>query len=233
MKKILTLIAVVTVSFSLTAQAAIILGDEFADVVDASKTGNTATFDSWDSVNGINAPASSLSFFVGDTTTPVGFHNASDGEIDVNNNMTAGGWDTSILLNLDGSTGSIGLTSLILDMRLTNGSGADNSTGSKSGRMAVELIGSSSGSLGTVDPGNSSYPSVEYVRTLDLTGLPALGTSESYTLVVKARGTGFGHHKSLQALELNGDITAIPEPGTIGLLALACSALLLFRRLTT
>ncbi len=43
-------------------------------------------------------------------------------EIDVNNNMTAGGWDTSIALVLDGATASIDLTTLVLDMRLANGS---------------------------------------------------------------------------------------------------------------
>ena len=50
------------------------------------------------------------------------FHNVSADEIDVNNNMTAGGWDTSIALVLDGATASIDLTTLVLDMRLANGS---------------------------------------------------------------------------------------------------------------
>ena len=237
MKKFLALsIALLTLA-GLTAQAAIILSDDFADVV---KTSSPATFASgWNTVNGITAPASSLTFFnasftpaSSDDGAELGFHNngLNPGMIDVNNNMTAGGWRTSIALVLDGSTGAIDLTSLSLDMRLTNGSGAGQSTSSKSGRMTVELVGSSSGVLGTVDPGNLAYPTVDYPRTLDLSGLHAVGTSEPYTMNISALGTGFGHHKALDALTLEGTVTAIPEPGSLALLASAGLLALLFLR---
>jgi hypothetical protein len=219
------------------SHAAVVLADTFDDVV---KTSSAATFASgWNTVTGINAPASSLSF-VNAAGTPASaddgasltfFNNAlNTGMIDVNNNMTAGGWRTSISLSLDGSTTSIDLTTLSLDIRLTNNSGAGQSTASKSGRMTAELVGSSSGVLGTIDPGNSSYPSSNYNRTLDLSSLPTLGTLETYTLNISALGTGFGHFKALSALELNGDITAIPEPSALTLLGLGACALLLRRR---
>ncbi|QTN31946.1 PEP-CTERM sorting domain-containing protein [Akkermansiaceae bacterium] len=215
-----------------TLPGAIVLADAFADVGDAQKTGNTATFGSWDTVNGIIAPAASLSFFdADDGTTAVGFHSATDGELDVNQNMTAGGWVTSFALVLDGSTSSIDLTSIVFDMRLANGSGGNNTTGSKQGQMAFRLVGSSSGTLGTIDlGGDQGYPSVEYQRTLDLSSLPSLGTSETYTAFISATGSGFGHHKSLQAFVLNGDIAAVPEPSATLLLSLTALGLLRRKR---
>lgn len=212
------------------ANAEIILADDFADVGSAQKIANTASFSSWDTVNGIVAPTPSLSFFVGDTVTPAGFHDVTDGELDVNNNMTADGWDTSIILDLDGLTTSIDLTTLVLDLRLTNGSGNDNSIGSKSGQMIAIFTGSSSGVLGTADlGGNQAYPSVNYQRTLDLTGLPTLDGSETYTLTLQARGTGFGHHKSLQAFQLNGNLTTVPEPTSLAIFLVGLGAASLSR----
>ena len=215
-----------------SANAAVILADEFADVGDAQKVTNTATFGSWNTVTGIVAPATSLSFFDGDGTTPLlSFHEATDGELDVNNNMTAGGWDTSFDLVLDGSTASIDFTNILIAIRLTNGSGGAQTTGSKSGQMLVLLSGSSSGSLGSADlGGNIAYPTPEYTRTVDLSSFPTLDGSETYTITLQARGIGFGHHKSLQAFTLNGDITAVPEPSTTALLGLGGLALILRRR---
>lgn len=213
-KRIVNLFALTAIVLTTaSANADVILADDFADVGDAEKVANTATFGSWNTVNGINAPATSLSFFDGDDgTTPVNFHEVTDGELDVNQNMTAGGWDTSIEFTVSGA--NIDLTSLVLDLRLINGSGGPNSTTSKSGRMIAVLEGSTSGVIGTIDPGNSAYPSVAYQRTLDLSSLPELDTSETYTLTIQARGIDFGHHKSLQSLELNGTIL-VPTPAAL------------------
>jgi hypothetical protein len=220
-----------------SANAAVILADAFTDVV---KTSSPATFASgWDTAVGINAPASSLAFADANDTAAssddsgtLNFHNngANSGMIDVNNNMTDGGWSTSISLVLDGSTSSIDLTSLSLDIRLTSSTGNTQSTSSKSGRMTAELVGSSSGLLGTIDTDNASYPTSDYNRTLDLTSLPNIDTSETYMLTISALGTGFGHHKALDALTLNGDITAVPEPSSAALLGLGGLALILRRR---
>ena len=192
---------------AVTSRNAVILADDFSDV---TKTGNTAAFRSWNHLNGIEAPATSLSFFKGDTTSALSFHNVTVGEIDVKNNMTAGGWDTSLVLDLDNSTVSIKLTSMVIDLRLTNNDGTPQATG-KSSRVIAELVGSVSGLLGKVDPGNSPCPSGPYTRTLDLSSLPTLDGSESYTLHLKARGTGHGHNKSLQAIALKGDLAILCE----------------------
>lgn len=227
-RKTLTILAAAALVSGLAvtqADAAVILADEFAD---ADRTGAVGTFGSWDTVSGISAPVASLAFVKGDTTTAVGFHdnalNDGDGAFDVNNNMTAGGWDTEIELVVGGQ--DLELTSLVIDIKLTNGSGAGQTTGSKSGQMLVDFLNASEVSVGSADlGGNVGYPSVSYTRTLDLTGI-TLSAGQTYTMVVKARGTGYGHHKALDAIELNGNL--VPEPGSLALIGLG--GLLIARR---
>ena len=217
-----------------TASAVVILSDTF-DGVD--KSGSAATFDSWDTVNGIDVPAASLSFFDANGTpavsddgaSPLSFFDVTADQIDVNQNMNNGGWRTSITLDLDGSTSAIVLTTLTLDMRLTTGSGTDNTTSSKNGRMTLELVGSTSGVLGTIDTGDASYPTVNYQRVLDLSSLATLGTTETYTINISALGSGHGHNKSLRGLSLEGNVTAVPEPSVV-LYALLGAGLVLLRR---
>ena len=185
--------------------ATTILADNFSDVV---KVDNTASLVAWDTVNGIDTPATSLAFFKGGTTTAAKFHNVTAGEIDVNNNMTAGGWDTSFLLDLKDSTALIKLSSIAVDLRLTSNTGNAQTSG-KSSRVTVELVGNISGSLGKIEPGNRACPTGVYTSTLDLSSLPTLDGSETYTLHLKARGTGSGHHKSLKNFELKGFIATV------------------------
>ena len=88
-----------------SAQAATILSSDFTGVSKNSTTGVASGF-SWDTVSLIDTPATSLTFVDGGKTTTVGFHDVTANEIDVNNNMTAGGWDTEIDFQLDSSTSS-------------------------------------------------------------------------------------------------------------------------------
>lgn len=210
-----------------SANAAIILADDFAD---ADRSSSDGTIGAWNTVSGISAPSTTLQFFKGGTTNQAAlFDNAAndaDGAFDVNNNMTADGWDTTITLAVGGA--DISLTSLDLDLKLTNGSGAAQDTGNKTGQMLVEFFDAGDSSVGTADlGGNQSYPTVSYQRTLDLTGI-SLSAGQTYTMVVSARGTGFGHHKAFDAIELNG--TVVPEPSSAALLGLGGLALILRRR---
>lgn len=194
---------------------AVILADDFTGVT-LNNTTDEATIGSWDTVNGISAPSTTLTFIDGDSTTQLGFFDANAGMIDVNNNMTAGGWDTTITLAVGGL--DIDLSSLVLDLKLTNGTGGSQTTASKDGQMLVQVYDAGSSLVGSADlGGNVSYPSESYQRTLDLAGT-TLSAGQTYTMVVQARGTGFGHHKALDALVLNGDI--VPEPGSLALLGL-------------
>ena len=223
------LAALVCTSTASIANASVVLSSDFT-AVDPTDTVApfTAANITWDTVNGINTPAGELTFTDPGGGDVDGFFSTAN-EIAVDYNMTSDGpWTTSLALVLDGSTASIDLTTVDVGLRLTNNAGANNSTSSKNGRTTIELIGSVSGSLGLVDPGNSNYPSVEYTRNIDVSALPSLDTSEDYTLVITTFGTGFGHNKSLQALAVNGDITPIPEPGSLALLGLG--GLLVARR---
>ena len=217
-KRISTLAAIAAVcsmSLAMTSNADVILADGFDD---ADRSAPAGTIGAWDTVNGIAAPSTTLTFFDGDSPAQVGFHNngANPGTFDVNNNMTAGGWDTTITITVGGA--DIDLTSLVLDMKLTNGTGGSQSTGNKSGEELVEFFDAGNNSVGSADlGGNQNYPTVEYQRTLDLTDI-TLSAGQTYTMVISARGTGFGHHKAFDALELNG--TPVPEPGSLALLGL-------------
>jgi hypothetical protein len=214
----IALTAAVVLSAAVAVNAAVILSSDFNGVDKSSFP--TATNITWDTVNGITAPAGQLTF-VGAN----GFQNVTANEIDVADNTPS--WSTSVALVLDAGTQSIALTSFDLNWRVTNNAGADNSPQSKSDTWTVDIIGSSSGSLGTKSIGPAAPGNPTQFRSIDLTGL-TIDNSETWTLELSIVGTGYGHNASLQDIELNGDITAIPEPATLALLGLG--GLMMLRR---
>jgi|AntRauTorckE6833_2_1112554.scaffolds.fasta_scaffold29844_2 hypothetical protein len=224
------LLAAISASAALAmvpANAAVILASDFTGV---SKSGNIADSFSWDTVNGIDTPTTSLAFVdPGNSNAALSFFNVTANEIDVNENIGTGGqWKTSFVLNLNAGTSAINLTTLDLNVRLANGSGGDNTTGSKDGIYTVQILGSTSSNLGS-----ASSPVIEYASvsgnavSIDLSSFADLNQSETYTVnlsLIRDDGN-FGHHISLQDLSLSGSITAIPEPsiallGAIGFLVL-------------
>jgi hypothetical protein len=234
----LTLSAAAIVALFVTAtgaHAAAILADEFDDIA-VDGTQKAATIGAWDTVAGINAPSTTLTFQNGtDGTTALNLWdhvlqtNVPAGEVFPRNNMTSGGWDTTIQFTVLANT-EIDLSNIVLDLRIGGSSGGDNTLNSKNGNEIIDLIGSVSGSLGSVTTPTNSYPTVEYTRTVDLSSLPTLDDSETYFLVIKERGYGFGHYKSFQAVALNGNITVIPEPSTMALVGLGSLLLIAGRR---
>ena len=222
-----TLVALVVVSLGLaaSADAAVILGDAFEDVGDAQKVDNTATFGSWDTVNGITAPASSLSFFDNATDAALTFFKKQDGELDVNENIGSGGtWRTSFVLDLDASVAAIDLTMLDLTVTLTNGQGdLQTSTTSKDGIYTVQIQGSVSGDLGSASSPRTAYTSIQNQPiSIDLSSFASLDDTETYTVTLSVtRGSmTWGHHISLDDMELSGDITPTPEPASLAILGL-------------
>lgn len=225
-------------TLSSPASGAVILGDDFDNVGDAEKNSitGTATFGAWDTVNGVVAPAASLTFTdPGNSDAALPFHETQDGELDVNENIGNGGaWETSFVLDLDASTSEIDLTTLDLTTGLLNGSGARNDAGNKDGVYTVNITGSLSGALGSASTTIDYTIADDIPVSIDLTGFASLTAAETYTVslsVVRDDAT-FGHHVSLEDLTLNGDITAavIPEPASFGLVAIGIGLMLGSRR---
>lgn len=204
-----------------SAHAAVILASNFNDVVKTAYP--TATNITWDTVNGIETPAGSLTF-----TGASEFQNVTANEIDVAGNLP--NWSTSVALVLDAATASIALSTLDFNWRVTTNGGADNTSASKSDTWTAEVIGSVSGSLGTASIGPAAPGNPTQFRSIDLSSF-TINNTETWTLSLGIVGTGFGHNASLQDIEINGDITAIPEPSAALLGGLGALFLLRRRRI--
>jgi hypothetical protein len=207
-----------------SANATIILADDFAGV---GKSGNTATIGAWDTVFGISAPSNDLTFDHQSGGSASFFLVGGAGEIRVNSKMNNGGWETSLSITVGG--GDIDLTSLDLDYILIDGAGNDQASATnKTGRTVVDFGAAGSATLGLNGYTNVSPDANVYRdRDVDLTGITLLA-GQTYTMNIATDGGGDGHHKGLNGLVLNG--TVVPEPSSAALLGLGGLALMFRRR---
>jgi hypothetical protein len=221
-----SILAAIFTTAASSASAAVVLASDFTGV---SKSGNTASSFSWDTVNGTVTPTTSLSFVDPDNgNAALTFWNTRSGELDVNENIgTGGAWRTSFQLELNASTSTINLSTLDLMVSLLNGSGGlQGDASNKDGTYTFTVTGN------TTATQQSAFTTIDYTSvtgqpvSIDLSGI-TLTDAESYTasLTLRRDNGNFGHHVSLDTLSLNGGIVGIPEPsvallGGLGLLGL-------------
>jgi len=208
----LSIMACVVATAAGPARADVVLASDFTGVDVSDDTAPyTATNITWDTVTGIVAPVGELTFVDPTGGDIDGFHNVAD-EISVDYNLPQQGpWSTSILLELDTATTSIDLTTLDFNWRVTNNAGASSTPQSKTDTWTAEIIGSTSGSLGTAVIGPSAPGSPLQLRSIDMSEF-TLDNTETYTLTLRIDGYNWGHNASIQDISLSGDITA----GAIG-----------------
>lgn len=217
--------AVVVLSTSLS-HAATILATDFTGV---DTSGASATNIAW-IVNGIQTPASSLTFYdPASPSTTFGFRigGTPADNIQVARNIeTAGPWATSFIVN---PTVGIDLTGFALDFRAISNT-AGNQTASKSVRYTLEVFDGTT-SLGSAfaevtDPGGTPGG---VTANLDLTALPDLNAGTAYKFVVTASSSATaGNNVAIDNLVLTGN--AVPEPSMALLGAAATLLLPLVRR---
>jgi hypothetical protein len=217
------------------ASAATILSTDFTEVTTDDSSGTVSNV-SWDTVTGLNTPASTLNF-VGNSEDgggTLGFFDTAD-LISVDYNLSnEGSFEFTIAnLSLDGGTSAIDLTALSLLLDGTTNSGATQvDANDRALEVTVELIGSSSGSLGTSsfsadEPGGGTGTTY----TVDLTSFPSLGTSESYDFIINIDDVAeAGVNASMDDFLLTGNLTAIPEPSTLFFIGLIAGSVVLRRK---
>ena len=217
-----------------TADAATILATDF-NTVTTTNGATTASDIVWNTVNGIDTPGTSLT--IQDVLPEINTNHNSDfhadsGELNVQrNHINEGDWFTTIEdVAIAAGTASIDLTSLSISLNATINGGTPQS-GSKVVGIDVEVFNSSAASLGSAsaslsDPGGGTGTLV----TVDLTGLSSLTAGDTYDIVLTifTPTTTEGQNTSADNLTLNGDITPVPEPGSLALLGLG--GLLIVRR---
>ena len=228
-KALLTTAAAALVSglYATQADAEVIVGTTITGVnTTDTDTDGAGTLDSLDvtgvawTSNGVTAPSSTLAFTGTATNFLVG--GASANFINPNTNIGSGGtWATSVDLVLDANT-EIELTQFELNWVATNNSGAAQNSG-RTAQWTVDIVGSTSGSLGPItlsDTGATALGNNELL--FNLTTFATLNTSETYTLnlsVVEQPGQN-GFFARLEDFELTGDITVVPEPGSLALMGI-------------
>lgn len=231
--KFLLTSAIVALGTNGTVQAATILSTDFTGITTNDAT-NTVSNINWDTVAGVDTPASSLtiatiagddvSFFSSANLVKVGYNLKDNGPFSF----------TIEDLSLVGAS-AIDLTALSLDMdAITNNGGEQNQ--SRDLTVAVEVVGSISKSLGSYsttisEPGKRTTGESPTTYEVDLGELVSLSDTETYDVVVTISSPGnLGVNAQFDTLRLTGDITAVPEPGSLGMGLLGLGGLCMAKR---
>ncbi|YCM42134.1 PEP-CTERM sorting domain-containing protein [Verrucomicrobiaceae bacterium 227] len=216
----------VTAVCGASANATLILSTDFSG---RSVSGTTASDITW-VTNGVSDPGD-LTVINATQSTGTGdlFDTANAaGYFAVANNVGNGGiWYTDIAIDITG--GNISLETVDFDVTHFSGAGAfQGASVLRSVDFTVEVIGSTSGSLGSITGMGDGTPHDSFTVTF---ASPILLTNaESYDLRVtaaKTAGTPNGNNTGIDRIAFNG--TAIPEPTTSTML-MGLAGLLFARR---
>jgi hypothetical protein len=214
---------------SAVAHAGLILGTDFTGV--DTTNGPTATGITW-TPNGVVLASTDLTFTGirksdGTAYSPAFFSakGTPADNIQINANIeTTGPWSFSFTLT---PSSAISLTNFTLGYRAITGSGADQGPA----RSAVYTLAISQGatSLGSafdnVSDAGGGTPDGD-VANIDLSTFAlSAGVAYTFTLTVSSSGT-LGNNVAIDNLALNGNITAVPEPGSTGVVVAAAAVVL-------
>lgn len=143
-------------------------------------------------------------------------------------------WTTNISLTVSaGST--VSLESVTFDYWAISGGGAQNVT--RASDFTATLFNPSAVSVGTAsinDASNGTTPGAGTPVTLTFSSPIGLLDPGTYTLQIKGgdyAGTDeTGNHTGIDNLSINGTVSAVPEPASLGLSALGLACLAFLRR---
>ncbi|MEJ6560088.1 MAG: PEP-CTERM sorting domain-containing protein [Akkermansiaceae bacterium] len=222
--KMLKEMGVAAILCSASAEAAAILSTDFTG---RSVSGTTASNITW-VTDGVADPGNltvTNSNLAGNGNL---FSTANAaGHFAVANNTGNGGvWFTDIPVSILG--GDIALMSVDLDVTNFNGSGGFQGV-SRSTDFTVEVIGSASGSLGSISGAGNGIPSDSF--TVTFASPITLTNTETYDFRItasKTAGSPAGNNTAIDSVVFNG--TAVPEPSTLVLGLLGVFGLAVRRR---
>lgn len=213
------LTAVAGLTLASTARATVVLEDDFTG---HSWAGNNVTVGggAWDTESGLTANAV-IAFDKAQKATGIA------GVINPDSNASSGGgWDAQITITTGANAIDLGL--LNIGYHLLSGAGTPQANANnKSGTTNISFdngIGAA-GSISSAYTGVPGDTDVTIDRVIDLTGT-TLAANTTYVMTIDSFGSGDGHFKALDYLQLNGSV--VPEPTSLALLGLG--GLLVARR---